>query len=217
VIETPNQIARLLNEGEHVAWVGRPALRKVFAPGDWYCVPFSAVWAGLAVWGLFIARPASSTAQPCQLPICLDNGFCYPAQCPPAVHSSHWPQVIGAVVFAVAALYVTVGRFLRKAWRKSRTVYALTDRRAIALVGHRYSDETLRIAVTFREGKFLTAVFGRPTRTSWWSYWIGANTGLGNLDFTRRFGAPLAFFDVADVQGLKAALRAVQPEIFQAS
>ena len=116
--------------------------------------------------------------------------------------------------FAAIALYMIVGRFIYKRERKKSTAYAITTSRALVLTGRRsVIDMPIRSAsIETREprsDRHMNAIFrgdrSRPfglfTRRAYY-----ANTGLDFFDF---FGErPVAFYDVADVLGLRAALLA---------
>ena len=42
-----------LDPGEKLLWSGRPVQGVVFAPPDWYLIPFSVVWLGLVLRGFW--------------------------------------------------------------------------------------------------------------------------------------------------------------------
>lgn len=156
--------------GERVYWTGRPDPRRHFNPADWFAVPFSLMWASFA--------------------------FVWEAM---AIDSGPFLFMIWGVPFIAMGLYVTVGRFLRKAWLRRRTRYALTNLRALELVERRGRTEL--------EAAFLanvpavnelvsrgygTVVFGnaRPRDVYLWDSAGGFGQG--------REAIPLTFFDIPD-------------------
>ena len=95
------QLQPYLTTGEQVLWSGRPAQGIAFQAIDLFLVPFSFVWAGLVLNGIFglSGKPA------------------------PFV----WVQVL----FVFLALYITVGRFLVDWWIRANVIYAVTDNRVM--------------------------------------------------------------------------------------
>jgi hypothetical protein len=98
------------------------------------------------------------------------------------------------------------GRFFVKARRKRRTVYAVTDRRAIINADSSVTDQLLpnsSLSVTrHRRRNHLTVISGWSGRSlrGFNSY---GNTGMEGLAGST---APMAFYDIADVNGLVTAL-----------
>ena len=105
--DTP--IQKYLNSGERLLWVGRPPQGIMLRQTDWTLIPFSLLWGGFAIcWecaacGVF----GRGRFNPC-------------------------PATFG-LPFVAVGLYIIVGRFFYDAWERSRTWYALTDRRALIL------------------------------------------------------------------------------------
>jgi hypothetical protein len=103
------------------------------------------------------------------------------------------------------------GRFIVKAWRKRRTAYGLTDRRALVALGsgslsesqlaHQPVDQRVS-----RRRRHMTVVFGRLAYGAM-SGAMYANTGM---EFFAPGATPIGIYDVADVTGLEAALRTVR-------
>lgn len=188
---SPDREARargLLRPGEQLLWCGTPDPSVHLTRADVVVVPLSLLWAVLVA-SLFWTGPSFSAG-------------------PPPVFLAVWGTVVAA-----AGAYVAVGRFAVKAWRKRRTLYVLTDRRAIALVGRRSTERPWQgfpLTVSrHRGGGHVDVVFEAPPATgarllapSAFPYFAYANTGL-DLVNQRRL---LAFFDVADPDALLAAL-----------
>ena len=105
--------------------------------------------------------------------------------------------------FMLLGAYMVAGRFFVKRWRKRRTLYAVTTARALVLTGAR-SVQDMTIAyqpVDVRKSRDLSHV----------SVTIGAASGRQDysntgLDFFSQGNTRFGLFDVADVQGLLAAL-----------
>jgi len=95
--------------GKPPLWSGRPPQGLLLRASDALLIPFSMLWGGFAIFWEWGATHAGRTA-PLVFPI------------------------FGAVFVAVG-LYLIVGRFLRDSWRRGRTVYVLTEDRAIVAVG----------------------------------------------------------------------------------
>ena len=184
--ELRQRAERLVPPGERLLWWGRPDPSVRFAPADAFLIPFSVLWTGfMVVWEV----GASAADAPLLFRL--------------------W-----GVPFLVLGAYFTVGRFVAKARRKRRTVYVLTDRRAIAAVGNRSSVEMPwrdqpREVRRHRDGRHVSVVFGN-SGGSWTPVAMYANTGLDLLPGWSR-GGTVAFYDVADGQALLAALESARP------
>lgn len=101
--------AKYLAPGETVRWSGRPQQGFVLRATDALLIPFSLLWCGFA---LFWEAGVWSTGAP---PFFLLWG--------------------GA--FVCVGLYLVFGRFFADAYVRSKTLYALTDQRALILGGLR--------------------------------------------------------------------------------
>lgn len=165
-----SRFAEYLLPGERVYWTGAPDPRRHFNPADWFAVPFSVLWGSFAVF--WEAQAIASGA-----------GF----------------LVLWGIPFVAVGLYVTVGRFVRKAWLRRRTHYALTNQRALALVERRRGTEleTVFLASVPAVNELVaggngTVVFGnaRPRDVYLWDGAGGFGQG--------RAATPLTFFDVRD-------------------
>jgi hypothetical protein len=98
------QLRASLWPSERVLWMGRPGGGLRFTMQDWFVIPFSVVWLGIA-----------ST-------IFLGDGF----------HQAEpFPFVFMPALFLAVGLYMLVGRFLLDIWLRSNTGYAITNQRAV--------------------------------------------------------------------------------------
>jgi hypothetical protein len=96
--------------GKPALWSGRPPQGFLLRASDALLIPFSVLWGGFAIfweWGVTHTGKGS----------------------PPAIF-----PIFGGV-FVVVGIYMMIGRFFHDAWRRSRTVYALTEDRAIIAIG----------------------------------------------------------------------------------
>lgn len=185
--------------GERLLWTGQPDPRVIFERVDIFLVPFSLLWGGFAlVWeagvlGLGVFGEGHRSAVP-------------------------WFFVLWGIPFVLVGLYFIAGRFFYKAWRKRRTYYALTNKRALVLVEGR--GRTLRACLlsavptinkSVRSSGVGTISFGN---TSWASMYD--NTGMDFFGAMGALGADstVRFNDVRDadrVYGLAMAARKELP------
>lgn len=170
---------------EIVLWRGRPDVAKHFTKADPGLIPFTVLWAAIAGTGATLA-----------------------------IFSPTAPLVakVLVAVFLGIGVYLVIGRFFVKAALKRRTAYVITNRRAIVARPQSQRDvafEGMSVHLTTSgDRRHITATL-RPTgyRRRFFEFSgaeIYANTGLDLL----WPGAPLAFYDVQDVSGLRDALRA---------
>jgi hypothetical protein len=96
-----------LGPGEKLLWAGRPLGGIRLRAGDALMVPFSLMWGGFAIfWELMVIR----------------------ANAPPLFR-------LWGIPFVLIGLYLIVGRFFVDAYLRGRTVYGLTNQRAIIASG----------------------------------------------------------------------------------
>lgn len=92
-----------LETDETVLWRGKPEKLHLFSSQDVFMIPFSLLWAGFAVfWETTVI-----------------------------VQGAPWFFILFGSFFVLVGLYITVGRFLWRAYVLKRTVYAITDRKVL--------------------------------------------------------------------------------------
>ena len=160
----------ILDDGEQVLWSGRPTRTPlVFRWRDLIHIPLSLMWGGFAqFWSLGVISARSP-------------GF-----------------LIFGLPFLVAGAYLTVGRFAHNWFRRYRTTYLLTDRRAIIAgggFGKKVWDHQLagsrgvqtRLGrngtgtIVFEAVNPLVSVFGKKRNA--WGDW--SSTGVDGFQFYR--------------------------------
>lgn len=119
-----------LLSGETLRWTGRPGGGLLLTAADALLIPFSLLWGGFAIfWETTVLTSRA-------------GGF----------------FSLFGIPFVCVGLYLIVGRFFVDAWARSRTLYGLTDRRALILKsvpGGGITTVDLRAAggIRFRPGK----------------------------------------------------------------
>jgi len=180
-VENPRQLLQPhLRPDEKLLWTGRPDPRVHFMPSDAFLVPFSVLWCAFAVYWTWLV---------------LNSG------------KPRWFALV-RLLFVAVGLYQMVGRFFVKARRKRRTVYGLTDTRAIVVEGERnvsgvrVKDVPVQVR-THRDGVHVEIIFGGSGLQK--SY---LNSGMEVFSPGR--DSPVAFFDVPDSETLLRELDRVR-------
>jgi len=146
-----------LGRTEKALWTGAPKQGLVLRPADAFMIPFSALWAG-GVLTIFTSA-----------------------------HAARAPGVFAffPLLFGVAAIYITVGRFVVDIWTRARTTYAVTSERVIIQSGiftptvkslnlRTLSDVTL----SERASGYGTITFGPESP---WGMWGNGMRGWGGM------------------------------------
>jgi len=142
-----------------MVWTGRPAGGLLLTGADWVLIPLSLIWSVVALYAVGAAFFSGTTII----------------------------SLVLGTVFGLATLFVVAGRFAIDAWIRSRTVYALTTRRALqirATLSPKLLTAPIGGAVDLREerGGRGTLTFGRPPdlgafvaafgRRGGWQLWL---------------------------------------------
>lgn len=186
------QLQPALDPGERILWAGRSDPGVMLAAADGYLIPLSLFYSGFSV--LWIIGVSSGGGE-----------------------GSAAFSLFG-LPFLLVGLFYLFGRFLVKRRLKRITAYAITNRRALVQVGKTRVHEARldggsRVIKTSHNQKHITVIFdAAPVQQSFFGGWgrggqVIPNTGLDWFDFSHRF--PVAFYDVSDVDGLRAALARV--------
>jgi hypothetical protein len=105
-----------LMPGETIEWAGQPNPAVIFHREDWMLIPLSLLWGGFAIFWLLAASGIWDL---------WEN------------HSGTFGYfgIIFGTPFVLVGQYLIWGRFVHTRWKKQRTYYALTNRRALILEG----------------------------------------------------------------------------------
>ncbi len=180
------QLSSLLRDGEALSWQGSPDPAVRFTSADRILIPFSLLWGGFAlVW----------------------NGV---------VWSSNAPFFfrLWGLPFLAVGFYVTIGRFMVSARRKSKTTYAVTSERAIIIDDRsqvRYVElaHVLHETTTQKQGRAVTVNFRAPSAPPLGRTGLAQDSRLGGTWFESngQQRPPLfIFLGVSDAQALLVAL-----------
>lgn len=171
-------VERHLASGEHIQWVGRPDPAKHFTRGDALLVPFSILWGGFSIF--WEASAISGGAGP---------------------FFALW-----GIPFVAMGLYFIFGRFIYKANRKRRTIYAVTNRRVMSIVRGRggesvdatYLRSIPSISTSAVSNGRGSVEFGLSSPMAGWY----GNTGMEFFARGQLASAGVRFYDVEDPRGV---------------
>jgi hypothetical protein len=146
-----------LSPGETVQWSGQPNARVIFHSEDWGFVPFSLLWGGFAIFWLFGASGI------------WDIWNNHPNK------TFGWFGVVWGTPFVLVGQYMIWGRFVHEYWKKHRTYYALTTKRALIVVdglrgrtaSSAYFENTGIIEKSVRKDGVGRISFGGPVTGEW--------------------------------------------------
>jgi hypothetical protein len=99
----PDMLTAALESNERLIWWDRPRRGLVLRSADAFLIPFSLVWVSIPSIGVFSTFRGAAPS----------------------------PISLVPFLFVAAGLYLLVGRFFYDAWRRARTVYGLTNSRAL--------------------------------------------------------------------------------------
>jgi hypothetical protein len=140
------KIGPWLERDERLLWSGRPGRGIVFKAGDVFLIPFCVVWCGFVIfWHV-------------------------------GVYRSNAPLffLLFGALFVVVGLYFVIGRFIWDAFRRARTVYAVTNRR-IVIVSDVWRRELRSLEleglsqIQFREGRDGRGTITFGDKMAWWA------------------------------------------------
>lgn len=126
--------------GEQLVWSGSPAAGVIFTSRDAFLIPFSALWLGFVVFWI--------------VGVLASGGGAF---------------ALFGVIFLVAGVFLTIGRFALDAWLRGGTSYGLTDRRILILRKRPFVDFTSieldrlpQVRISERANGTGTIRFGQP-------------------------------------------------------
>lgn len=170
-----------LRAGEHILWSGRPQQGLKFYARDLYLVPVSLIWGGFVI---FWERTVLGAGAPLFF-------------------------VLWGVPFVLVGLFMIFGRFAVDAWIRSRTLYALTESRALVLrqvTGEKITSVSL---TTLSSVQYSPGQNGRGTidfesagRRGWSSFFGGQRS------FSRSFAMWVPALDGTAFTGVEEAAAA---------
>ncbi|MEY9951228.1 hypothetical protein [Leifsonia sp. EB34] len=176
MIESADTVARSrLRSGEHLLWSGRPDTGRLFNRSDIFLVPFGLFYLGFSIFWTVTAARS--------------GGF----------------FSLFGLLFVTVGVYFVFLRFLVKRYRQLHSTYAVTDRRAFAVVGRKLIETPIASDRT-------TTWTGDSHVSIMWTASVGIggfsrgqvplNSGLDGI----LSPLPMAFFDVPEPAALMAAL-----------
>jgi len=179
-------VRRHLRGGEQLVWVGRPETGWRLRPADRFLIPFGIFWVAFVIfWQAAALVGALATG----------DGFA-------------WFFPLFGIPFLLAGWYLTIGRFRVRDAQRRRMVYALTDRRVLAI--ERGSDDAVRSVflqglpgVGERIGRDGVGTLSFEPIPPMWVMYAGSGLewmmgGLATL--------PLQFFDVKEASRVAALI-----------
>jgi uncharacterized membrane protein len=183
-----DMVERHLSSGEHIAWVGRPDPAKHFTRGDVFLVPFSIMWGGFSIF--WEASAITGGAGP---------------------FFALW-----GIPFVVIGLYFIFGRFIYKARRKRRTIYAVTNRRVMTIVRGRH-DESVDATYLRSIPTISTSADskGRGSAEFGLSSPMTSRYGNSGMEFFARSqmaSSGVSFYDIEDPRGVADLVERLRDE-----
>lgn len=139
VVPTPPDRIRALEPGEHLLWWDRPKGGLLLRRADAWLIPLSLAWGSVSLAAFYLT--VWRTPNPPLMAILMTS------------------------LFAVAAVYVVVGRFIHDMWRRSRLVYGVTERRVLIVSPSRVESVDLatldEMEAKVARGGYGSIAFGR--------------------------------------------------------
>ncbi len=174
-----------LLQGESIQWSGQPDPSINLSRGDIFLIPFSLCFFAFAAF--WLGSVVSSSF-------------------------ANLEEAGGVILFfylfglliAIMGFYFAFGRFIYKKWKKTRTYYALTNKRALILtltfgrnLDGAFLDRLVAINKSMRSNGSGTIYFGNPS-------WMTAAYGNSGMDFFSGFysGDVPSFYDIRDADSV---------------
>ena len=178
------ELQRELTAGESVAWAGQPSKKVVFHSQDVFMIPFSLLWGGFAIFweaGVLGLVGFDNSKGPGHAPLFL---------------------ALWGIPFVLVGQYFIWGRFLYAAWKKSKLIYALTNKRVLIVdstrgrkVNGTFLEQLPAIDRTVRGDGIGTLTFGMAPPVT------GRRSSMGSWDGGLSSPVP-TFVDVEDAEAV---------------
>ena len=170
-------VGRHLSHGERVEWVGKPDPSRHFTRSDAFLIPFSIMWGGFSIF--WETSAITGGAGP---------------------FFALW-----GIPFVVIGLYLIFGRFIYKANRKRRTIYAVSNKRVMTIVRGRIGETTDAMYLRSIPNISTTAVSdGRGSVEFGQSSGSGryGNSGMELFARGQAASSGIGFYDIEDPRGV---------------
>lgn len=165
-----------LVSGEQVLWLGQP-VRALFNKRDIVELPFGVFWLAFSIFWMYGASGHFDRTQ--------NKG-------------SGWFALFG-IPFVLTGLYLVLGKFIYRYWRRTRTCFAVTNKRVLSVSDapsrttiSAYLESLPAITKSVRRNGVGTLRFGNPLPSS--AYWRGFPWGSESAD-----DVP-TFYDIPDAE-----------------
>lgn len=143
-----------LMPGETIEWTGQPNSSAFFHREDWFAIPFGIVWGGGSLIFVLAALRLVDIGEKGP-----GNPF----------------EIAMAALFTAVGQYLIWGRIVHRRWKKMRTFYALTNRRALIVeygFRRRISSSAMWDGLTLihkrvHHGGVGSICFGGPVTDEW--------------------------------------------------
>jgi uncharacterized membrane protein len=181
-------VERHLSAGERVEWVGRPDPSRHFTRGDVFLIPFSIMWGGFAIFW--------------EGSVLVGGGGPF--------------FVLWGIPFVVIGLYFMFGRFIYKANRKRRTIYAVSNKRVMTIVRGRrgesvdatYLRSIPNISTSAVSNGRGSVEFGLSSPMAGWY----ANSGMEFFARSQMASSGISFYDIEDPRGVADLVERLRDE-----
>ena len=180
--DTANKFQSELNPSERILWSGQPYPGVVIRAADWFIIPFTLIWGGLALF------------------------FAYSMITQHALFGA----ILISFFFALVGLYVIFGRFFVDVLQRRNTYYALTNKRAIIISGVFTQHIKTLIISNLSEIGVMTRRNGSGTITFGSSHplaWMYASSGFPNMGL---YHAAPSFENIREVRSVYQLVKQVQ-------
>lgn len=179
------EIKKQLEPDESIVWQGSSNTKKMISYGDYMYIPFSLMWMGFVVYWEYMVTV-----------------YRYPF----VFHLLGIPMVL-------AGLYMAIGRFAYKRYKKTNSCYVVTNRRVIEAYEDKrigYKEKPLseigRMVRFVEKDGFGTLVFDDINP----AYMMKLNDGMEQL--RKKTKKIIGFYDIADAEGLYQQIQALKKE-----